>query len=148
VKTWLALLCTCLALGLVATGCGGDDNDDSSSADSGATTSEKQPPADTGGGSGSGGATSGAKGKTVVMKDISFKPETVTVPKGGTVTWTNDDSVGHDVTKAGGPGPSWKSGDPGGLNGGDTYKQKFTAPGTVKYVCSVHPGMEGTVVVK
>jgi plastocyanin len=147
-KTWLALLCTCLALGLVATGCGGDDSDDSSSADSGATTSEKPPPADTGGGSGSGGATAGGKGTSVVMKDISFKPETVTVPKGGTVTWTNDDTVGHDVTKTDGPGPSFKSGDPGALNGGDTYKQKFTAAGTVKYVCSVHPGMEGTVVVK
>ena len=144
-KTWLAMLCTCLALGLVAAGCGSDDNDSSSSDTAKAPAST--PPADTGT-SGSGGATSGAKGVSVVMKDIAFKPGTVTVPKGGTVTWTNDDSVGHDVTKVGGPGPSFKSGTAGGLNGGDTYQQKFTTPGTIKYVCTVHPGMEGTVVVK
>jgi plastocyanin len=147
-KTWLAMLCTCLALGLVAAGCGSSDNNDSSSSDAAKAPAETKP-ADTGtSGSSGGGATAGAKGTNVVMKDISFQPDTVTVPKGGTVTWTNDDSVGHDVTKIGGPGPDFKSGGPGGLNGGDTYKQTFKKPGTIKYVCSVHPGMEGTIVVK
>ena len=82
------------------------------------------------------------------MKDIAFKPALVSVPKGGTVTWTNDDTVGHDVTKTDGPGPDFKSGDPGAMNAGDTFKQKFTTPGTIKYVCSVHPGMEGAIGVK
>ena len=27
------------------------------------------------------------------------------------------------------------------------FTQKFTKPGVVKYVCTVHPGMEGSVVV-
>jgi plastocyanin len=145
-KTRLAMLCTCLALGLVAAGCGGDDNNDSSSSPAAKAPAETKP-ANTAT-SGSGGATSGAKGTNVVMKDIAFKPSSVTVPKGGSVTWTNEDSVGHDVTKISGPGPSFKSGTAGGLNGGDTYKQTFSKPGTVKYVCTVHPGMEGTVVVK
>jgi len=145
-KTWLAMLCTCLALGLVAAGCGSSDNNDSSSSDAAKAPAETKP-ADTGT-SGSGGATAGAKGSNVVMKDISFKPGNVTVAKGGTVTWTNEDSVGHDVTEISGPGPKFKSGGPGGLNGGDTFKQKFTTPGTFKYVCTVHPGMEGTIVVK
>ena len=148
-KTLLATLCACLALGLVAAGCGGDDDEDSGN--SGATpTATAEKPADTTGGGGedkSGGAEakSGAK---VSMKDISFQPSNVTVAKGGSVTWTNDDSVGHDVTKESGPGPEFKSGDPGGLGGGDTFTQKFDTPGSIKYVCTVHPGMEGTVTVK
>jgi plastocyanin len=147
-KTLLAAICACLALGLVVAGCGGDDDD---SGDSGAAATTEQP-ADTGGGGGaetdkSGGATAEA-GAKVTMKDIAFDPSNVTVAKGGSVTWTNDDSVGHDVTKESGPGPAFKSGDPGGLNGGDTFTQKFDTAGTVKYVCTVHPGMEGTVTVK
>jgi plastocyanin len=139
-KTLLAL-CACLALGLVAAGCGGDDDEDSG--DSGAApTATAEKPADTGGG----GAEAKAGGK-VSMKDIAFQPSNVTVAKGGSVTWTNDDSVGHDVTKESGPGPDFKSGNPGGLGGGDTFTQRFDTPGSIKYVCTVHPGMEGTVTV-
>ncbi len=146
-KTLLATICACLALGLVAAGCGGDDDSDDSGAAPAATTEQ---PADTGGDSGGGDTSGGAatEASAVSMKDIAFDPAEVTVPKGGSVTWTNDDSVGHDVTKTGGPGPAFKSGDPGALSGGDTFTQKFDTAGTIKYVCTVHPGMEGTVVVK
>ncbi len=77
------------------------------------------------------------------MKDIKFAPATVTVKAGDTVTWVNDDSVGHDVTA-----DDFKSGKPGDIQGGGTFKHKFAAAGTFDYVCSVHPGMEGSVVVK
>ena len=70
------------------------------------------------------------------------------MPKGGSVTWTNDDSVGHDVTKSPAPAPTSSPATPAPSPGGDTFTQKFTTPGTIKYVCTVHPGMEGTVVVK
>ena len=82
------------------------------------------------------------------MKNIQFSPKTVTISKGGSVKWTNDDSVGHDVTQKGGPGPSFRSGSAGGLSQGASFKHTFTTAGTFKYVCTVHPGMEGTVVVK
>jgi plastocyanin len=82
------------------------------------------------------------------MKDIAFNPSNITVAKGGSVTWTNDDSVGHDVTKESGPGADFKSGDPGGIAPGSDFTQKFDTAGTIKYVCTVHPGMEGTVTVK
>jgi plastocyanin len=143
-KTLLATLCACLALGLVAAGCGGDDDGDDSGAAAPATTEE---PADTAAKTESSGGGAGASVK-VQMKDIAFQPADATVSKGGSVTWTNDESVGHDVTKTAGPGPDFKSGSPGALAEGDTFTQKFNTPGTVKYVCTVHPGMEGTVVVK
>jgi amicyanin len=116
---------------LLVTGCGG--NDESNTA---ATTTTKQEAA-------------GAPKRSVAvsMKDIQFQPAAVTVAKGGTVTWTNDDSVPHDVTKEGGPGTDFRSGT-GNLQQGDTYKQTFTQAGTVDYVCTVHPGMAGKVVVK
>ena len=133
-----------LALALVAAGCGGDDDDNGGDSGSAATTTEK--PAETTGG-GSGGAEAGANAK-VSMKDIAFNPSNVTVSKGGSVTWTNDDSVGHDVTKESGPGPDFKSGDPGGIAPGSDFTQKFDTAGSIKYVCTVHPGMEGTVTVK
>jgi plastocyanin len=140
-KTWIAALCACLALGLVTVGCGGDDDDESNG--SAETT---QQPAETTGTDTGGGAS--AEAVEVSMKDIAFDPEDVSVPKGGTVTWTNEDSVGHDVTKESGPGPDFSSGDPGAMATGDTFEHTFDAAGTIKYVCTVHPGMEGTVTVK
>ena len=128
----LALLLGCLALALVAAGCGGgDDNDDSGGGGGGGGNANQEAPA----------AKSG--GAQVTMKDIKFDPSTVNVKVGDTVTWTNDDSVGHDVTS-----DTFKSGDAGGIGGGQTFEHKFAKAGTFKYQCTIHPGMTGTVVVK
>ena len=134
-KRWLALLLACLALGLVVAGCGDDDDDDGG----GAQTTE-QPAEDNGGGGDD--ATAGGGGE-VVMKGIKFVPPEITVAAGDTVTWTNEDTVGHDVT-----GDSFSSGDSGGLQNGDTFKFTFKKAGTFDYVCTVHPGMEGSVTVE
>jgi plastocyanin len=125
----LALLFACLTLGLAVAACGGDDDGDSGNADT------KAQPAPT--------AEGEAGGAAVSMKDIKFNPGEVTVKPGETVTWTNDDSVGHDVTADG-----FKSGDPGGMQQGDTFEHKFDKAGTFDYVCTVHPGMKGTVLVQ
>jgi plastocyanin len=134
---WLAMLLACLALGLVAAGCGGDDDDDGGGGDGAATTEQPAGGGDEGGGGGGGGGTE------VSMQDIAFDPAEVTVAVGDTVTWTNNDSVGHDVT-----GDSFSSGDAGGMAGGDTFEHTFEEAGTFDYVCTVHPGMEGSVVVE
>jgi plastocyanin len=126
-RRWLALLLGCLALALVAAGCGGDDDDNGGGGGGG----QQQAPA----------ATSG--GGEVTMKDIKFNPSTVDVKVGDTVTWTNDDTVGHDVTS-----DTFKSGSAGDIGGGATFKHKFDKAGTFKYQCTVHPGMTGEVVVK
>lgn len=128
-----ATLCALLALGLLAVGCGGSDNGGGGN-DSAKTT--EQPKA-----GGSGGTA--AKTASVTMKDIQFNPKTVSVTAGGTVKWTNDDSVGHDVTAS-----SFKSGAAGGITGGSSFSHKFAKAGTFTYRCTVHPGMEGTVTVK
>jgi plastocyanin len=132
----LALICSILALGLVAAGCGSDDSG-GGGGDNAKT--EKQPAA--------GGGKKTGKTVAVAQKNIQFAPKSVNVPTGATVKWTNDDSTAHDVTKTGGPGPDFSSGQ-GNMQQGDTYEQTFKTPGTIKYVCTVHPGMEGTVTVK
>ena len=144
-KKSLAILMGCAALGLVAVGCGGDDNDDNGGGGGG---SEATPQPKGGAEEQTGGATAGGKTVEVHMKDIAFDPNKISVAKGSTVDWINDDSVGHDVTKTGGPGPEFKSGSPGGLNQGDDFKHTFTTAGTIQYVCTVHPNMTGTVTVK
>jgi plastocyanin len=129
---WLVMLVTCLALGLTA-GCGGDDDSGGGSADKADQPAKKS---------------GGAQAPEVSMKDISFKPTELSVKKGTSVTWTNDDDVGHDVTNTGGPGPKFSSGKGGGMQKGDTFKHTFSAPGTYDYVCTVHPNMSAFVIVK
>jgi plastocyanin len=133
-KRWLLVLLACLALGLVVAGCGGDDDDDGG----GGAQNDEQPAES--GGDGEGGAGGGTQ---VAMEGIKFNPAEVTVSAGDTVTWTNDDTVGHDVT-----GDGFKSGDPGAMQNGDTFEHTFDKAGTFDYVCTVHPGMEGSVTVK
>jgi len=127
----LALILACLALGLAA--CGGDD-------DSGGGGSGGQPAESDGGGGG---------GTSVSLENIQFNPKDLTIKAGQTVTFTNKESVPHDVHKTSGPGDDFSSGDPGGMQQGDTFKLKLDKPGTYEYVCEVHkPGMAGTITVK
>jgi plastocyanin len=138
-KKLLVLLTACLALTLAACG---DDDDDGGSAPVAPTTPEQT---DTG------AAQKPSSGETVEvsMKDIAFDPGSITVNKGDTVTWTNDESIGHDVTKTDGPGPDFSSGDPGGMGEGDTFSETFKTAGEISYECTVHaPGMSGTITVK
>jgi plastocyanin len=131
----LALMLACLALGLTA--CGGDDDDNGGGGGGGASTSA-QPAAGGGGG-----------GVKVSLKNIQFNPKDVTVKPGETITFTNDESIPHDVHKESGPGGDFASGPDGGLQQGDTFKLKLDKPGTYQYVCHVHaPGMAGTITVK
>lgn len=79
----------------------------------------------------------------VTISGYAFSPANLTVKKGTTVTWTNNDAVAHTVTETDGQtGP--KSGD---LNQGQTYSFTFDTVGTFKYDCSIHPYMTGTVTV-
>jgi plastocyanin len=133
----LALILACLALGLAA--CGGDD--DSGGGDSGGSSSSDQP-ADSGGGASAGGA-------KVSMEGVQFNPGDVTVKAGDTVTFTNNESIPHDVHKSSGPGDDFASGPDGGMQQGDTFDLKLDKPGKYEYVCDVHaPGMAGTITVK
>ena len=135
-KKLFALILACIALGLVAAGCGGGDGDDNGSSDSG-------------GGDGSAsnsGEASGGAGAKVGMANVQFDPKDIAVKAGETITFTNDESIPHDVHKTSGPGKDFSSGDTGGMQQGDTFELKLDDPGKYEYVCNVHaPGMAGTI---
>jgi plastocyanin len=76
---------------------------------------------------------------TVDLHNIAFNPRTVTIKAGQTVAWHFDDgSIVHNVT-----GNGWASSD---LDTG-YYTHTFTTPGTYNYQCTIHSGMDGTVIV-
>lgn len=128
-----------LAAALLMAGCGGDDEP----AADGTTGVEATEATASGGGT---AATAAAEGDAQVeMVDIAFEPGEVTVATGGTVVWTNEDGVAHTVTKESGPGEDFDSGD---LEAGGTFEVAFDQSGTVEYLCTIHSGMAGTVVVE
>ena len=80
---------------------------------------------------------------------LNFQPSSVTVAKGGTVTWTNNDPVLHTVTSTSVPAGATTF-DSGAMNSTGTtatFKVTFTVDGTYNYTCSYHPWMHGTVIV-
>lgn len=78
----------------------------------------------------------------VSIANLAYDPATVTVNVGDSVTWTNNDSVGHTATADGG------SFDTGSIAGGQSDSVTFTAAGSFPYHCTIHPQMTGTVVVQ
>jgi len=82
-----------------------------------------------------------SSGTTVTIAKFMFGPDTLTVPAGATVTWTNEDGDPHTVVAKDG---SFRS---GALTKGGTYQHTFDKAGTYQYLCSIHPFMVATVVV-
>jgi len=77
---------------------------------------------------------------------LNYAPASVSVAKGGKVTWTNNDPVPHTVTSTSVPSGA-SSFDSGNMNANATYTVTFNVDGTYLYKCSYHPWMHGTVIV-
>jgi len=80
---------------------------------------------------------------------LNYDPASVTVAKGGKVTWTNHDPVPHTVTSTSVPTGASPF-DSGNMNENDTsntYTMTFTVVGAYQYKCSYHPWMTGAVTV-
>jgi plastocyanin len=77
------------------------------------------------------------------MKNVAFSPRDATVAVGGTVTWTNEDRVPHNVIATSGATFASKN-----FGLGETYTFRATKPGTIAYVCTLHQGMDGTLTVR
>jgi plastocyanin len=75
------------------------------------------------------------------ITNFAFVPATVTISKGTTVVWTEQDSgISHTVTGTGF--------DSGPLSQGQTFNQTFNDAGTFNYHCSIHSNMTGTIIVQ
>ena len=80
--------------------------------------------------------------KEVKIDNFSFSPQTITVPAGTQVRWTNGDDIPHAVVSEDKIVKSKV------LDTDEQFTYAFTKPGTYKYFCSLHPKMTGTVVVQ
>ncbi len=116
-----------IALALILTGCGGGGSNTGSGGASGATTINIG--TDTG----------------VTLK---FDPNTAEAPANTPVklTFSNKSTQPHNLSFQ--QGISAKTSDSVAPGASETISFTTPAAGTYKWVCSIHPGMEGTLTVK
>jgi plastocyanin len=80
---------------------------------------------------------------TIILKDMAFSPDTITVKAGSIVRWVNKDSVTHSVVFS----KDSKINPSGVLRNGEGFSVRFYDAGTFPYYCGLHPEMTGTVIV-
>jgi plastocyanin len=89
-------------------------------------------------------ATSSSAGVVhVVMQSLDFSPTAIRAKVGQQVVWTNNDAAPHNVTYV--SGPSFNSSR--NLTRGKHFSIRLDQPGTIHYVCTLHPWMKATIVV-
>jgi len=79
--------------------------------------------------------------QTVVISGFSFQPASLTVQRGASVMWRNDDSVAHRIVSDTNAFSSLN------LNQGNTYTHQFSEAGSYPYHCGIHSYMTGTITV-
>jgi plastocyanin len=79
---------------------------------------------------------------TVSIKRTGFVPKSTTINQDDSVTWTNNDTINHQVVANNGSFASPI------LGPGKSWTRKFGNGGTFRYHDSLHPGLTGSVVVK
>ena len=125
----LLLLPLCAATALVAAGCGSSNNGGGNTSTAAAQGTSTAPASSSGGGE-----------VEIKMQNIAFDPKDVSVKVGQKVKWSNEDSVDHNVIAS--SGASFKSNN---FGKGATFEFTPTKAGTIKYQCTIHPGMTGTL---
>jgi plastocyanin len=111
-----------------------------------------------GGGSTKDAGSSGANkpGATVPMVFTEFKPTDFAIKAGQTLTFENENPIKHVIVegawKAGSDGLRTEGKDDGTFSltvnkKGDKVEHTFDKPGTYQFFCTIHFGMNGTVVV-
>jgi plastocyanin len=78
----------------------------------------------------------------VKIDNFVFGPQTITVPVGATVTWTNSDDIPHTAVSTDGVFKSKV------MDTDEKFTYTFTKAGTYPYYCTIHTKMTGKVVVQ
>jgi amicyanin len=85
--------------------------------------------------------TTSVSDNTIRIKNFVFDPASIRVKVGSTVRWVNQDSVPHRILFTDGA-------DSTVLAGSQSWSRKFDVAGTYDYACTIHPAMQGTVIVE
>ena len=78
----------------------------------------------------------------VKIDNFSFGPQTLTVPVGATVVWTNRDDIPHTAVSTDGVFKSKV------MDTDEKFSYTFAKAGTYPYYCTIHPKMTGQIVVQ
>lgn len=85
---------------------------------------------------------------SVIMQNIAFVPNSLTITRGTTVVWTNLDPTPHSVT-SGTPGNPDGIFDSGQKSTGEQFSFKFDNAGQYRYYCQVNGAqMTGLIIVQ
>jgi len=76
------------------------------------------------------------------IDNFNFTPQVLTVPRGSTVTWINDDDVPHLIVNV-----ERRFKQSAVLDTGQRFSAKLAEQGTYNYFCSLHPKMQGKIIV-
>lgn len=87
-------------------------------------------------------ATNAVATNAVSIQNYAFSPQVITVQKGRTVIWTNNDSTAHTITFDDAAIPN-----SGPLNMGAGFSLAFDHAGTFTYHSMAYPDVTGTVIV-
>lgn len=79
----------------------------------------------------------------IEISGFAFSPSVLTIKKGDTVVWTNQDSAAHVLSSDSGSEIS-----SGSLSKGGTYSHTFASAGVFAYHCTIHPSMKAKVIVE
>jgi plastocyanin len=77
------------------------------------------------------------------LTTTAYAPNPVTVSRGASVTWVNNDSIAH--TASSNDSTTFNSGT---IAPGGSFSMTFQNAGTFPYRCTIHPNMVGTVTVQ
>jgi plastocyanin len=81
----------------------------------------------------------------VAIRSFVFRPDSLAVPAGATVTWLNCEDVGQEPHTTRSDTGTWDSPE---LNPGGRYSRTFAVAGAFPYHCTPHPFMLGKIVVQ
>jgi plastocyanin len=79
---------------------------------------------------------------TIVIADMKFVPETLTVKAGDTIVWVNQDFFPHTATAQD------KTFDSRDIATNKSWKYVAKKKGSFPYICTLHPTMKATLIVK
>lgn len=88
------------------------------------------------------GAAAEPKTHTVVVAGMKFSPETLAVARGDVVVWVNKDFFPHTATARD------RTFDSGEFGAGSSFRYVADKAGTFPYICTLHPTMKATLIVK
>lgn len=81
---------------------------------------------------------------TVEIKNFAFEPKVLAISPGTEVTWINRDDEPHTIVNAADP----KALTSPVLDTNEKFSFVFRDAGSFNYFCSVHPHMQGVVLIK